>query len=120
MTADLSNGKAHVESPADAIYRMAGELDGVGRRSAGKAIEYDRGGVGFAASEAGRLSFRLRPEIVAAALRTPGTESSARGGEWVVLVSEAGDEFTLDRATAWFETAWRLAGESPDGAARPN
>jgi hypothetical protein len=114
MTQDRPNGEARVESPAEALDRLADELDGVERREVGKAVEYDRAGVVFAAQEASRLSFKLRAEIVAAALRTPSTAHSARGPEWVTLTPAMTDSFTLDRATAWFETAWRLAGESSD------
>jgi hypothetical protein len=121
MTEDhpKGNGVAHVESPTAAMDRLALELDEVRRREVGKAVEYDRVGVVFAEREAGRLSFRLRAEIVAAALRTPDTSPSARGPDWVALAPAAADVFALDRAVAWFETAWRLAGESGEMAGRP-
>ena len=106
------NGVAPLESTAAAIDRLAVELDEVNRRQVGQTIEYDRVGVVFAERVAGKLSFRLRAEIVAAALRTPNTAPSARGPEWVALAPAAADVFALDRAVAWFETAWRLAGES--------
>ncbi len=103
------------ENPADAVDRLAGELAGVRRRAVGELVEFERAGIVFATRDAGRLSFRLRTEIVAAALRTTDTAASGRGPDWVVLApagSDALDEFTLDRATAWFEMAWRIAGES--------
>jgi hypothetical protein len=108
------DGEIPAESPSEAIDRLAGELEGVGRREAGKAVEYDRAGTLFATWEVGRFAFRLREDIVAAALRTPDTAPSARGSDWVALVPAAPDSFTLDRATAWFETAWRLVGESEE------
>jgi hypothetical protein len=114
MTEDhpKGNGIAHVEALTAALDRLAAELEEVRRREVGKAVEYDRVGVVFAEREAGRLSFRLRAEIVAAALRTPNTSPSPRGPEWVALAPAAADVFALDRAVAWFETAWRLAGEA--------
>jgi hypothetical protein len=117
MTQERSNGKAGPESPAAAVDRLAGELAGVDRREVGKSVEYRRSSVLFATLKDGWLEFRLRPEIAAAALRTPDTAASPRGQEWVALAPAALDSFALDRATAWFELAWRLAGgpEAPGG-----
>ena len=112
------NGKASTESPADAIERLAGELEDVRRRATGRTVEFDRAGVVFATREAGILSFRLRAEIAEVALRTPETAPSTRGPEWVALTAAGTYAFTVDRAAAWFESAWRLAGElaAPGGA----
>jgi hypothetical protein len=96
------------------IDRLATELDGATRRESAGAVEFVRAGVVFATREGSRLSFRLRSEIVEAALHTAGTSKSARGPEWVALDSALPDEFTRDRAIAWFETAWRMAGEPPE------
>jgi hypothetical protein len=121
MTTDQpSNEKAATESPAQAVDRLAGELDEVRRKQVGQAVEYDRAGVVFAAREAGRLSFRLRADIAEHALHTPETSKSPRGREWVTLASEATDTFTVDRAAAWFESAWRLAGDLPETGGAPN
>ena len=114
------NGKPSPEAPAEAVDRLAGELDHVRRRGVGGAIEYDRAGVVFATREAGTLSFRLRAEIAEVALRTLDTAPSPRGGDWVALTASATDEFTVDRATAWFESAWRLAGEESGPRRAPN
>jgi photosystem II stability/assembly factor-like uncharacterized protein len=114
------NGKAASDSPAEAVERLASELEGVRRREAGKTVEYGRGGVVFAIQEAGRLSFRLRAEVAEVALRTPETARSARGSEWVALTAAGSDAFTVDRAAAWFESAWRLAGELPAPGGAPN
>lgn len=108
------------QTPAEAIDRLAGELDGVRRREIGQAVEYDLAGLVFAVREADRLAFRLRPEIAAVAQQTPNAARSVRGPEWVVLTVSTADSFTLDRATAWFATAWRFAGESPAGGASPD
>lgn len=110
------NGEAAIESPAEAMDRLVGQLEGVERRAAGKAIEYARAGVVFAAREADLLTFRLREEVVKAALQTPDTAPSPRGPEWIALAPATADEFTLDRAMAWFESAWRFAGSAPERA----
>jgi hypothetical protein len=114
------NGKPATESPAEAVDRLAGELDGVRRREVRGLLEYDRGGVVFATREAATLSYRLRAEIAEVALRTPDTVRSTRGPEWVALIAATSDMFTVDRAAAWFESAWRLAGESPAPGKVPN
>jgi hypothetical protein len=115
MTDERSaTGGAPIENPAEAMDRLAGQLEGVERRVVGRAIEYTRAGVVFAAQEAGRLSFRLREEVVGAALRTPDTGPSARGADWISLSAAIADQFALDRAVAWFESAWRLAGPASE------
>ena len=101
------------EDPAIAIDRLAAELAGVEKLDAAGAIEFAQGGNVFAIREGAVHTFRLRPEIVRAGLRTPATARSTRGAEWISLRSGAGDDFTLDRAKAWFELAWRLAGGAP-------
>jgi hypothetical protein len=115
-----SSGPGRAEDQVAAIDRLAHELEGIGRRESGPAVEFVRGGIVFAVRERGGHSFRLRPEIVLAALRTPDTSPSERGAEWIALTSTAADAFTLDRAKAWFETAWRLAGEVVEPRPRMN
>ncbi len=104
------------ESPAEAVDRLAGELDGVSRRSAGGSTEFVRASSLFAVQSGTKLEFRLRAEVTAAALRTPATSKSARGADWIALDTSTRDQFTVDRTVAWFEMAWRIAGES---AGRP-
>jgi hypothetical protein len=110
-----SNGEAPTESPAETVDRLAVQLEGVRRIVVGDAVEYDRAGVLFATRNASTLSFHLREEVVSAALKTPDTAPSARGSDWISLVPAAADEFTMDRAAAWFESAWRLAGAASEG-----
>lgn len=114
------NGKPSTESPAEAVERLAGELEGVRRRESGKTVEFDRAGVVFAARETGWLSFRLRAEVAEVALRTPETATSTRGPGWVALTAAGTEAFDVDRAAAWFESAWRLAGELPATGGAPN
>jgi len=106
------------EPAAAAIDRLARDLDGIEVRKVGSGREFLRDGTRFAAEEGTNMVFRLSPEIVSAALHTEGTSRSSRGPEWVTLDTAATDEFTLDRATAWFEAAWRLAPEP--GPQRPH
>ena len=75
-------------------------------------IEYLRGGLPFAAVDpaGGWASFQLTTTVAAAAMRTPETESSARGPRWVTLRPAELDGHAADRAAAWFESAWRAAG----------
>ncbi len=96
---------------AAAIEPVAETLTGIERRTAARATEYLRRGVPFALVDGQTASFRLRSDIAAAALRTPDTARSTRGSDWISLQPAALDQFALDRARAWFESAWRLAGE---------
>jgi hypothetical protein len=109
------NGKSQVPSALDAVDRLADELDEIETAPVDGGVAYVRGGFVFAVREGSRLSFRLLPEVVEAALRTPDTSTSQRGPDWVALNPVAQDPFVLDRALAWFESAWRLAGGSPEG-----
>jgi hypothetical protein len=108
------------ESPAEAIERLAGELDGVHRRTSGRTIEFVRGAVVFAVRNDAKVSFRLRPEIAAAGLNTTATARSVRGPEWIELDTATGDAFTVDRTVAWFKTAWRVAAEGGPPIPKPH
>ena len=94
------------------LEELALTLTGVERRPAAAGTEYLRAGVPFAVVERDSASFRLRSDITAAGLRTPDTARSGRGSEWISLRPSTLDQFALDRARAWFESAWRFAGES--------
>jgi hypothetical protein len=113
MTHDSADHARAHEAPSAAIDRLAAELEGVERRGAGGAVEFALGGAVFAVREGSVHSFWLRAEIVGAGLRTPATARTSRGPEWIALRSDEADDFTLDRARAWFELAWRLAGGGP-------
>jgi hypothetical protein len=53
--------------------------------------------------------FRLDPMVARAALRTGDTSPSTRGPEWVVFAPSTMDDPAIDRAEAWFLSAYRLA-----------
>ena len=74
-------------------------------------VIWDRIGRPFAASSADGLTaeFRLDPAVASAALRTPDTKPSHRGQDWLSFSPESLDEHALDRAEAWFGSAWRRA-----------
>ena len=74
-------------------------------------VLWDRAGRGFAAASAdgAAAEFRLDGAIADAALRTPDTARSRRGQEWVRFSPEKLDDHALDRAEAWFGSAWRRA-----------
>jgi hypothetical protein len=94
-----------VEALADA----AAGLDGVEAADVAGTIEWRVRGRAFAAVSAGTAEFRLAGRIAAAALGTPDTAPSGRGGDWVAFRPPELDRFALDRATAWLTSAWRHA-----------
>jgi hypothetical protein len=69
-----------------------------------------RGGEVFAAASGDVADFLLDPDIAEAALRTPSTSVSPRGGDWVRLAPGEPSPMDADRARAWFLSAWRNAG----------
>ena len=88
----------------------AGRLDVV-RREADEGTVFVLAGRPFAVLRGSAAEFRLRPDMVRAALRTPGTTASPRGPEWVAFTPpEELDRYDVDRLTSWFEMAARLAG----------
>jgi hypothetical protein len=75
------------------------------------AIEWARDGRPFALLDATgtRATFRLDPVLAAAARRTPDTDASSRGPEWVEFRPATLDGHAVDRAVAWFAAAARRA-----------
>jgi hypothetical protein len=96
---------------ASELAALAAADSQVEARAAMGVTEYVAGGVAFAAVDGRGASFRLRPEIAAAAVRTDGTRRSDRGPEWVTFEPRTWDRYALDRATSWFELGRRLAAE---------
>jgi hypothetical protein len=87
-------------------------MDEVGTHTVGGATEFRRGGVAFAALEGERVDLRLNAEVAEAARRTPATSASHRGSEWVTFTPRLTEPHDLDRAEAWFLSAWRAAAGS--------
>jgi hypothetical protein len=96
---------------ADVVAAAAAGLAGPMERQVGPdgQVEYLRGGRAFSAvdPDGAWAAFHLTPSVAAAALRTPDTEPSTRGRGWVTLRPAILDGHAVDRATAWFESAWR-------------
>lgn len=96
---------------AQVLSELAAADPSVEIRANGTAVDYVVGGTAFARAEGSTASFRLGPEIAAAAARTDGTRPSALGPGWVAFTPRRFDRYALDRATAWFELARRLVTE---------
>jgi hypothetical protein len=88
---------------------LATSLSGVERRDEGGTVTFLCGSLPFVVVEGGTAEFRLDPTIAAAAAGTPNAAASARGREWVTFSPPELDRFAIDRAVAWFESAWRRA-----------
>lgn len=79
--------------------------------SADGVITWTRGETAFAALSPEGIEIRLDPGIAAAAARTPDTERSSRGPEWVRFSPSELDGHAVDRLRAWLELGYRRAGE---------
>ncbi len=75
------------------------------------SIAWQVGGVDFSVVDPTGMavSFRLDPELAAAAQRTPDVSASALGPAWVRFQPALLDDHAEDRALAWFEAAYRRA-----------
>jgi len=95
----------------DILAAAAEGLDAVTARRGGEAITWVAGAppAAFARLEQGGAAFRLDPLVAQAALRTPGTAPSPLGPEWVRFAPESLDDAAVDRAEAWFLSAYRRA-----------
>jgi len=91
------------------VDATAESLEAIDRTPAGDAVEYRRGGRLFAVVVAETLDVSLAPAVAAAARRTPDVTPAARGAGWVSFRPATLDRYAIDRATAWFEAAWRAA-----------
>jgi hypothetical protein len=104
-----SNGTGPLASLAGITDVVIGGLEGVERRTDGRATVFERAGTPFAAMDGDALEVRLDPAVAAAALRTPDTDASSRGPAWVRFSPPKLDRMAIDRATSWLEYAWRHA-----------
>ena len=96
---------------ADVLDEAMAAHPGVSRREAGATTTFGIGGRPFAAVSGRTAEFQLKPDIARAALRTPGTEPSTRGPDWVAFEPpEEPDRYDLDRLRSWFDMAARLVG----------
>ena len=96
---------------AELLREAAGGHPTVTIRASGGATVWHSAGRPFAALSGPSAEFRLRPDMVRAALRTPNARASERGPEWVVFDTPLElDRYDIDRLRSWFEMAARLAG----------
>jgi hypothetical protein len=95
------------------LRAAAAELPGV------ETAHLDGGTIGFrlgdrliAAVDAdgAAAEFRLDAAVAAAAQRTPDTNASERGPDWVRFAPATLDDHAIDRAVAWLGSAARRAG----------
>lgn len=118
-----------IPSLAQLLAELAAELAASGAAASGSAgpadpagptvhateaagtVTWSRGDRPFAVGGPLGIEFRLDPAIAAAAARTPDAAPSPRGPEWVRVNPRELDGHAIDRVRAWFELAFRRAGE---------
>ena len=91
---------------------IADELDEVAVSSEAGAVTYARAGAVFARVSGSTLQVRLPVDIAEAALRTPDTTLDPEERGWLAFAPGPQAQHVDDRATAWFQTAWRHAADS--------
>jgi hypothetical protein len=95
------------------VLVAAGEgLPGILAAGDANRWSWDSGGVVFARLDGDRAEFRLDPMVSRAALRTPDTSPSTRGEDWVAFAPADVDDAAVDRAEAWFLSAYRRAAKA--------
>jgi hypothetical protein len=88
---------------------LVSELEDVAVSDDGGVIVYQRGEAVFARATHDALELRLPEDIADAALRTPDTFAVPGQPGWVRFVPPDHERHVIDRAMAWFQTAWRHA-----------
>ncbi|CAN5736967.1 hypothetical protein BH24CHL6_BH24CHL6_13850 [soil metagenome] len=106
----MSVQRSEFDSMADLFGALAAKLGEISVDVRGEMVDYRRGDVRFAVVDEAGAELRLDPEIAEAARRTPSATASPRGAEWVRFAPPVLDSHTIDRAEAWFLSAWREAG----------
>lgn len=108
------------ERLGDLVLRLAGRLPDAtassesGAPGAGPPVRittWSRAGVAFAVLRPGAIEVRLDEAIATAAVRTPDVAPSPRGREWVRFSPRTLDGHAIDRLNAWFDLAYRRAGD---------
>lgn len=94
-------------SLGDLLAELLDEIPGV---ELSATREYAHDGIAFAHRTGEEsIDFRLGAEIGEAARRTPDTQPSNRGPDWMSFSPKAWDDMAVDRLRAWFRVAWKLA-----------
>jgi len=94
------------------VADLAAESDDVSSSGDEGIVSYRRGTVLFARVSADALEVRLPADIADAALRTPDTAAIPSDAGWLRFSPRGRERHVVDRATAWFQMAWRHAGGS--------
>ena len=94
---------------ATTLAGLATGLEDVRVHITGGSMTWSRGPVAFAVLDGPAVELRLDRAVAEAALKTPGTEASERGPEWVRYAPATIEGHDLDRLTAWFALAHRRA-----------
>jgi hypothetical protein len=97
---------------AGLCVELADELDEVSSSADGGVTAYARGGAVFARVSGLTMEIRLPADIADAALRTPDTVVDPDDRGWVRFTPADDERHVIDRATAWFQTAWRHAADN--------
>jgi hypothetical protein len=90
---------------------LAAELGGATVSGDGGVVSYQRGDAVFARVSSDALEVRLPADIAEAAVRTPDTVVVAGETGWIRFTPQGRERHVIDRASAWFQTAWRHAAE---------
>jgi hypothetical protein len=106
---DNTDGMDGTTGLAALLEDLATEFPDVEARPGPAGTDYIVGAQPFARLQGEVAEFRLRPEIVAAAVRTGDAVPSPLGQEWVRFRPATFDQYAVDRAQAWFELGHRLA-----------
>jgi hypothetical protein len=94
----------------DVLDAATEDLPDVKRLGDSQTASWAVADVVFAVLDGGRAEFRLDAMVARAALRTPDTAPSTRGPDWVGFAPSTLDDGAVDRAEAWFLSAYRRAG----------
>jgi hypothetical protein len=100
-----------IPSLAVLLEELAASEAGITAAPVDGTTTWSRASRAFAAASGRGFEACLGREIAAAAMRTPDAGPSARGPEWVRFNPRELDVHAVDRVTAWFELAYRRAGE---------
>ena len=103
------------ETIGSRLEAAASLMDGVTTSAEGDDVSWIVDGIPFAVLTRAGVELRLDPPIADAATRTPDTDSSPRGAEWVRFHPRILDGPAVDRLDAWFALARRRAAQSGSG-----
>jgi hypothetical protein len=97
---------SHAAELADVVAAAATE-SGLEPSLDGEAVAYRVAGTVVVRVAGETAEFRLRPDVAAAAARTPQAAPSPRGPDWVAFSPTTFDRFARDRIASWFDFAVR-------------